>query len=57
MSTSETIITCLVIVAVIGQFVFIQWCRRRYFGRPQRHAKQRAELIEREFDKQTGDTK
>lgn len=51
------IIAILVLVAVVGQFAFIQWRRSKTFFDPKHSAKKRAELIEREFDKQNGDTK
>ncbi len=52
MSITEIIIAVLVLVAVIGQFVFIVWRRQRTFFKARTNAKRRAELIEREYDKQ-----
>lgn len=57
MSTMYEIIAILVLVAVVGQFAFIQWRRSKTFFDPKHSVKKRAELIEREFDKQNGDTK
>lgn len=54
MHLSETIIAVLVIAAVVGQFVFIAWRRHKTFFNAKHSAKKRSELIEREFDKQTG---
>ena len=55
MSTTEAIIAALVIAGVIGQFVFITWARRRSMFR--NNLKTRADLIEREYEKQIGDRK
>lgn len=53
MSTTEAIIAVLVIAGVVGQFALITWARRRSMFRD--NAKKRADLIEREYEKQIGD--
>jgi sensor domain CHASE-containing protein len=57
MSTIEIIIAVLVLVAVIGQFAFVTWARSRTLFKNRENAKKRAELIEREFDRNNGGKK
>lgn len=57
MSTIEIIIAGLVLIAIVGQFLLVRMGRNKTLFDPKHSAKKRAELIEREFDKQNGDSK
>ena len=57
MGNLEIIIAVLIVVGIVGQVAVVTWGRRRTMFDPKHSAKQRAELIEREYDKQNGEKK
>lgn len=57
MTDTEIIIAVLALVSIVGQWAFITWARNRTFFKDRQNARKRADLIEREFDKQNGESK
>jgi hypothetical protein len=57
MNKFEIIIAILVLVGIVGQFIFVTWARSRTLFKSRENAKKRAELIEREFDRNNGERK
>lgn len=57
MGNTEIIIAVLIVVGIVGQVAVVAWGRRKTFFDPKHSAKKRAELIEREYDKNYGEKK